>query len=680
MQDLFRHLPAPLVLGTLVGIFFSIYRHNRTSRVRFWIVAWTLTFLHFLVPIIQLHPTRFSPFFDALDTMTLQVAGVAFIFSLAPMRLTERARWVCFTGIAVPISVFSGLWSLGFTGRPIPMICLSIVSIGGMGAYHYFCINRDIYDNLVEFGLLCIGALSVYQLYHHNFESPYYGMMMASYGLAAFFVIRHYWRYSPGVLVTSGGLFAWALVWLLAAYAAPFMNWVGEAGAELWNVPKFVVSFGMILILLEDESIAAQVARDREHSLNRQVERFAEITSQLLGAVDVPPYCEKIANVITEEGNFHRVVVLLADENHTLHVAGHSGLTSQALAHVHSIAGKMSVEEITRLCRPEAKVGKNSYRVPTDKVAGGRFMPSDRQYAEHPKWRSGDELLVPLQSHRGLSVGCFFLDDPKDADRITSEELSKIELLAADLAVAIDRTSMHRQIVLREKLVGVGQLVSGVAHELNNPLTAVLGYTELMGDYNLQPEVARDLSIVRREANRMKRIIENLLRFSRQSRADTTSTDFSPVLQDVLTLREYDLNGRGINFKTALPDKLPIVAIDPTQLKIVLSNLIANAIDAVQDSGSKLINVDARDLGDKVLVNISDSGPGFADLNRIFDPFFTTKSPGRGMGLGLSICYGIMRQHGGDIYATNVHPHGACVSIELPTAAALAVRPAEVVG
>ena len=241
---------------------------------------------------------------------------------------------------------------------------------------------------------------------------------------------------------------------------------------------------------------------------------------------------------------------------------------------------------------------------------------------------------------------------------LPAEELIKIELLAADLAVAIDRSTMQRQLVLREKLVGVGQLVAGVAHELNNPLTAVLGYTELMGDYHLSPEVARDLTIVRREANRMKRIIENLLRFSRQSRTETTNTDFTAVLTDVLALREYDSNGRGIKLATDRTRWLPEVAIDQSQLKIVLSNLIGNAIDAVQESTSKLISVEARDVGSKLLINITDSGPGIPDLNRIFDPFFTTKSPGRGMGLGLSICYGIMRQHGGEIYAANVHPTG----------------------
>ncbi|ABF43196.1 periplasmic sensor signal transduction histidine kinase [Candidatus Koribacter versatilis Ellin345] len=679
MQELFRHLPSPLILGTLVGIFFSIYRHNRTSRVRFWLLAWILIFLHFVVPIVTLTPTRFDTVIAGFDAATLQLAGLAFIFSLVPLRLTERVRWYCFFGISIPIAIYSALWITESTHKLPQAICVSLVSLGGVCAYHYFCINRDWVDNVVEFSLVLLGFVSVYQIYYGNVSGPYHGIMTGSYALAGVFVIRHYWRKTPGVLVTSGGLFAWSFVWALAAYLPNVVEKAGEAASDLWNVPKLVVAFGMILILLEDESIAAQDARDREHALNHQVERFAEITSQLLGAVDVPPFCEKIANVITEEGNFHRVVVLLADDSHHLHIAGNSGLSPEALAHVQQIATKMSLEEITRLCLSAPKIGKNSYVVPAERIAAGRFLRSGREYPVHPRWRQGDELLVPLQSHRGLTVGCFFLDDPKDLDRIGWEELSKIELLAADLAVAIDRTSMHRQMIQREKLVGIGQLVSGVAHELNNPLTAVLGYTELMGDYNLQPEVARDLTIVRREANRMKRIIENLLRFSRQSRSETTTTDFNAVLQDVLTLREYDLNGRGIKIATNVPAQLPNIAIDQSQLKIVLSNLIANAIDAVQERPTKEISLEVRDLGDKLLVNITDSGPGFADLNRIFDPFFTTKSPGRGMGLGLSICYGIMRQHGGEIYAANVHPQGACISIEVPTVAALRVRPVEVV-
>ena len=679
MQEFVRHLPNPLILGTLVGIFFSIYRHNRTSRVRFWIVAWSVTFLHFLVPILELHPSRWVPLLDAFDSTTLQIAGIAFIFSLAPARLTERSRWICFLGISVPLAVYSVLFTIGSTQRFLLAACLVLVTLGGFGAYHYFCVNRDVYDNLIQAGLLATSAVSIYQIVHGNFLSPYYALMMTTYGLAAIFVIRHYWRNSPGILVTSGGMFAWAAVWACAAYFTPFMEQLGEAAAELWNVPKFVVSFGMILILLEDESLATQSARDREHALNRQVERFAEITSQLLQAVDVPPFCEKIANVITEEGNFNRVVVLLADGTRHLHLTGHSGLSTAALAHAQTAAGEMSVEDLTQLCASSRAIGKSSYVIPAGNKVSGCLIPSERTYAQHPKWQRNDEVLVPLQSHRGFKVGCFILDDPKDLDRITPEELTKIELLAADLAVAIDRTSMHRQMVQREKLVGIGQLVSGVAHELNNPLTAVLGYTELMSDYPLQAEVARDLSIVRREANRMKRIIENLLRFSRQSRTETTSTELSTVLQDVLHLREYDLNGKGIRLSTDLPAQLPFLSIDQSQLKIVLSNLIGNAIDAVQETNSKQIEIVARTSGEKVVITIRDSGPGFADVNRIFDPFFTTKSPGRGMGLGLSICYGIMRQHGGEIYATNIHPKGACVSVELPTAAALNPQDAELV-
>jgi signal transduction histidine kinase/lipoprotein signal peptidase len=677
MQEFVKNLPNPLILGTLVGIFLCVYRNNRTSRVRFWIVAWSLVFLHFLIPIFNLQPGQFGSLIEAFNAITLQVAGIAFIFSLAPKRMTEFSCWVSFSALSVPVVIYSVIWSYQSTHKLPEAICLALITFGGAGAYQYFCIDRDIYDNFIQLGMISAGVGAIYTLYRGDSLSPYYTIAMVSYALAAVFLIRHYWRYSPGVLVTGAGLLAWSTVWGVAAYFTPIMERIGTAGAELWNVPKFIVAFGMILTLLEDESLSAQLARDREHALIRQVERFAEITSQLLGAVEVPPFCAKIANVITEEGNFRRVVVLLADGSHHVQLAGHSGLSAEALAHVRSVATGMTVEDINHLCETSPKVGKNSYRMAAGHAS--RLMPSSNQPSANSSRQQGDEFLVPLQSRRGQVVGCFFLDQPKELDRITPGELIKIELLAADLAVAVDRTSMQNQLVQREKLVGIGQLVSGVAHELNNPLTAVLGYTELMGDYALQPEVARDLSIVRREANRMKRIIENLLRFSRQSRTETTSTDLSAVLQDVLTLREYDLNGKGIKLSTALPEQLPVISIDQSQLKIVLSNLIGNAIDAVQDSPRKQIEIAARSLGEKVLLNITDSGPGFADLTRIFDPFFTTKSPGRGTGLGLSICYGIMRQHGGEIYATNVHPSGACVSLELPVSMALASQVAEVV-
>lgn len=261
MQEFFRHLPSPLILGTLVGIFISIYRHNRTSRVRYWIVAWTLVFVHFLVPILEMGPPRLNFLLDAIDSTTLQWAGLAFVFSLAPLRLSERNRWLCFVAVAVPLGVFS-YFATSQSAHKLPQaICLAAMSIESLAVYVLFASRREWVDAAAEFFVFGVGIASIWQLYHGNPDGPYNAVMMATYALAGIFVIRHYWRHSPGVLVTSVGLFAWAAVWCGAAYFIDGMMRLADGGAEIWNVPKFIVAFGMILVLLEDESLAAQSAR-----------------------------------------------------------------------------------------------------------------------------------------------------------------------------------------------------------------------------------------------------------------------------------------------------------------------------------------------------------------------------------------------------------------------------------
>jgi two-component system, NtrC family, sensor kinase len=215
----------------------------------------------------------------------------------------------------------------------------------------------------------------------------------------------------------------------------------------------------------------------------------------------------------------------------------------------------------------------------------------------------------------------------------------------------------------------MGQLVTGVAHELNNPLTAILGYSEILGDRAGDSGMKRDLDVMRREALRMKRIIENLQRFSRQQRMEKKTTDLRPLLEDVVKLRAYDMHALNIRLTTDLQTQPMRVYADETLLHQVLMNVLNNAMDAVEHQEDKRIGVEARTAGGQVQVRIYDNGPGFSDIARVFDPFYTTKGPGKGTGLGLSICYGIVREHGGDIVASNLQPQGASVNILLPAQA-----------
>jgi signal transduction histidine kinase len=240
-----------------------------------------------------------------------------------------------------------------------------------------------------------------------------------------------------------------------------------------------------------------------------------------------------------------------------------------------------------------------------------------------------------------------------------------IEMLASHLGAAIEKASLQRKMVVREKLASIGQLVGGVAHELNNPLTVILGYSDLLAESDTEGRYERELTTMRREARRMRSIIDNLLRFARQSKSETQSANITQAIDEALALRNYEFTKRGIEVTRDLGGELPPVNIDESQLKTVIVNLLNNAFDAVQESPEKKVSVYTRRVADKVLLSVIDSGTGFTDLTRAFDPFFSTKGVGRGSGLGLSICYGIVKQHGGEIYAQNVHPAGACVTLEL---------------
>jgi signal transduction histidine kinase len=288
------------------------------------------------------------------------------------------------------------------------------------------------------------------------------------------------------------------------------------------------------------------------------------------------------------------------------------------------------------------------------------------RYEASHYWENGSVVIVPLLTGRGVYVGCLGMDDPRDVAHVTAEEMSQIELLAGDLAVTLDNAALHRQLVRSEKLAAIGQLVAGVAHELNNPLTSIVGYSELLTDEIREGSPRQKIEKMLREAQRMKRIIENLLRFGRQNTLEKKSANLEMLLQDVLTLQEYQIRQHKLDVRVEIESDLPQVALDEDQFKQILFNLLNNSIDALQEMRKRRITITATRRDDRVVLAFDDNGQGFTDINRVFDPFYTTKAIGKGTGLGLSICYGIVKEHGGEIHAMNLDPHGARILLELP--------------
>jgi signal transduction histidine kinase len=280
-------------------------------------------------------------------------------------------------------------------------------------------------------------------------------------------------------------------------------------------------------------------------------------------------------------------------------------------------------------------------------------------------WPREDSVVVFITSTRGTTDGAFVLS-ALHGRMPDAEGMVGVELLAANIAMSMENAIAKKRTFQSEKLEGMGQLVAGVAHELNNPLTAVLGYTEILTEKTNDASTKYDLNVMRREALRMKRIIESLQQFSRKQRVERENVNLLAVIEDTVASRADEIREMKIEIVKQLDPALPSIVANQSLIDQIFQHIFANAMDAVAKAGLKRILIEARALGDQVHIQVSDSGAGFKDVGRVFDPFYTTKGPGKGTGLGLSLCYGIIRDHGGEITASNLHPLGACISIQLP--------------
>jgi two-component system NtrC family sensor kinase len=236
---------------------------------------------------------------------------------------------------------------------------------------------------------------------------------------------------------------------------------------------------------------------------------------------------------------------------------------------------------------------------------------------------------------------------------------------------------LQERLLQSEKMASVGQLVSGVAHELNNPLTGVMGFSQLLLARDLDDTVRMQIQTIYGEAERAAKIVQNLLSFARRRKPTKEMADINALMQRVLELRSYDFTIRNISLDVTLDSHLARVWVDPDQVQQVFFNVIKNAEQAMIDAhGSGKLTVETSGSESSVRIAIADDGPGIAPevQRRIFDPFFTTKDAGEGTGLGLTICYSIIDEHGGRIWTENrptgeadrPEGGGAVFYIELP--------------
>ncbi|MDA8338457.1 MAG: ATP-binding protein, partial [Nitrospiraceae bacterium] len=271
-----------------------------------------------------------------------------------------------------------------------------------------------------------------------------------------------------------------------------------------------------------------------------------------------------------------------------------------------------------------------------------------------------------VSGQKGLDVRF----DVKGQDEI-SEVAESFNQMVSHLKKSQDdlRTS-EAKLRQAEKLASIGQLAAGVAHEINNPLSIILGYAGMLTeDCPANEHIKEDLSMIHNNAQLCKKIVEDLLNFARQTKIQPVDADINGIIESVASSMEARFKENGIEIVRNYDPAIPGIKADVDKMKQVFMNLLANARDAIKSGGVINISTHYDDAKNGILIVFSDTGCGIPESirNRIFDPFFTTKDPGHGTGLGLAVSYGIIKEHRGEISVESEKGKGAAFKIWLPS-------------
>ena len=353
-------------------------------------------------------------------------------------------------------------------------------------------------------------------------------------------------------------------------------------------------------------------------------------------------------------------------------------------------------EELDGSLKTSALLGRGGAKsVP---IALGDWQEFDREIGtwkmsgRKERRRSRRAIVLPIRTNTGAggagklagaivvcSDGLALPEDGSAVGKVAVERLlSPLETLAGRLSRAMDAEAMGDRLLRAEKLAGLGQLAGGVAHALNNPLTAVLGYAELITETSSEPRVREDAQTIAAQAVRMRETVQRLVDFWRPATSADEPLDVEALIREVAEGFRAKLLAHGVRLEVlahSVDAKGTRVRGCRERLTQVVEHLLNNAAHAIagaapRDEGERhAIRISVSQDEHMLHMIVSDTGTGFEEPGRAFDPFYTTKDPVEGAGLGLSICYGIVREHGGEIAAFNLHPRGAAVVVDLPLGA-----------
>jgi signal transduction histidine kinase/ActR/RegA family two-component response regulator len=398
---------------------------------------------------------------------------------------------------------------------------------------------------------------------------------------------------------------------------------------------------------------------------------FSEASNRILREEDLDFICRLFLEALRQHSSYRRAVLIVYAEDGRDAQIFFTGFSDEEIDHFH--AHKPGPEVRAVMVEERFRIG-HSYLVPARECNGAGLPPES----------AGDVICIPLPGSTPAYVGAVMLFGADAGVRPGPEDLAPLEQLAAQVAHAIQKKlldqkikaiqarllTVQSQLLQAEKMSAIGLLVSSVAHELNNPLSGIMGFAQLLLQHELNPKSRQHLERIYNEAVRSQRIVQNLLSFSRRHKPEKTYESLSDVIDGVIELRAYQLQVDNVEVVRLYDRRLPKTMLDFHQLQQVILNVVNNAHQAMMEVGDRprrlVITTEKR--GEGLRASFGDSGTGIASdrLESIFDPFFTTKKTGKGTGLGLSVSRAIVKDHQGSMSAESVVGEGSTIHIDLP--------------
>ncbi|HYK35916.1 ATP-binding protein [Alloacidobacterium sp.] len=655
----FYRIPVLALLSMLLVVFVLLYLQARTTRRLLWLVGWSMTTLHLATEVAGVRRPSIG---FAVSNAAMILAAMMFLGSMSPLAFKRWPRFLYVYAFAAPLLLFAVVISIYPQANGWLHWLLVLCAFTATWAAMMWGLRKNLLPRWLTAGLpIVLGAVCIWITYDGNYSFVLFLAQSASNLMTALLFAAAYRRWSPGVMFTSLGFFLWSMPAVIdsifAAHGPPVM--VGRG----LNLVKVMTAVGMILLVLEDELAQNKVAKERDYRARMEMERYSEIDLSLLSGVNADAAYQHACEVIVAASRFSQALLFLRSVESNFHVVAHAGMDDPLVVGLEALGKRVTPEQADRFRHSESVAIEMGNTLNVD--LRPLFVPSDPL----DRLQYHRTYAIPLETRKGTVDGCLFLGGLKQPEQpLRPDDLLPVELLVARLAAMREHNALMQRIARSEKLAGLGQMAAGVAHELNNPLTVVLGYSEILQETLEGRPEHENMSVVRGEAQRMKQIIESMLRFWRPSPVEHVSVSLTEILRDICQLRRTEFNRRQIDLQLHIADDLPEIDGNRSQLQQMFLHLINNSVEVFSSDNrqAKTLRVDVSHDGDEIRVLISDNGPGFVDPDRAFDPFSAIKSPRAGAGKGLSVCYAIVRDHGGEITAHNLQPHGAALVVQLP--------------